>query len=105
MTGLLWLGLNWRVGGLMDEKTRLTFEKAAAAAIVTYYLALSVQHWASAWLQPYDLPDASAISRFMARAAVLCLGGIAGCVTFVVIAKLLRLEGLGRAKRAAIVKP
>jgi peptidoglycan biosynthesis protein MviN/MurJ (putative lipid II flippase) len=98
MSGLLWLGLDWRIGGLLDHRTIETLVKALAIAIVAYFVTLHAQKFATTMLAPFDAHSNAVVTRYAARIGILGLGAVAGGATFLVLARILRLEGLTRGR-------
>jgi putative peptidoglycan lipid II flippase len=78
MAYLLWLGLNYRLGGLADAKLLQTLGKGVVAALATYFVTLFVQKHISAALQSHDLPTTAAAVRYSVRLIILVTGAMAG---------------------------
>ena len=94
----LWLSLRQKLGGWDDEAaphaTRDALLKSLVGALATYFAALFAARFALSFIANAGLDDASAriLIKFAARAGALGFAALVGGATFLIAARLLKLQ-------------
>jgi putative peptidoglycan lipid II flippase len=92
---LLGIWLANKLGGWDEGRTVQVFWKGTLAAVVTYFVAFSVQRWLGAAMSSFDSSTARELVRLLVRAVVVVGGAASGTVAFVMMASLLGVSELG----------